>query len=97
VAEPARSRRPWLIPLTIAACVALQLVVVAAPAGHVARVAALLALAAVAVALGLRQTLAGLAASWPLRAAVVGTIALSILLIVVLLLDANVRAAEVLR
>lgn len=83
--------------VAIAACVALELGLAASADGAGVRVAALLALAAVAVALCLRQALGGLGASRALRLAVVGPVAFSIVLTVVLMLDAHVRGAGLLR
>jgi len=74
----------------VLACVGLELIVAASPAGVASRVTALLGLAAVAVALTLRQALSGVTLRG-LRAAVLVPIVLSIAVTVVLMLDAHRR------
>jgi len=81
----------------VAACMALQLAVASSSLGPGGRVAALLALTALAVMLCLRQALGGLVGSRALRAAVVGPIVFSIVLTIVLALDAQGRGAGLLR
>jgi len=77
--------------------IAIFTVVYLLPVGAGLTTAALLAFAALAVALYLRQALNGLAGAPSLRAAVIGPIVFSIVLTVVLALDAGVRAGHVLR
>ena len=96
MAERARTGRSWLATLAVAGCLAMELAVASAPLGFAARVVALVALAATAVALCLRQALGGLD-SRALRLAVVGPVLFSVVLTVVLALDACLRAGAVLR
>ena len=88
--------RPWLVAVGVLGCVALELAIASAPLGVRARAAALAALAALAVGLALRQVLGGLA-SRALRFAVVGPVLFSLLLTVVLALDAYARGEALLR
>jgi len=96
VAEPAGPGRSWLPALAVAGCIAIELAMATAPVGFAVRVAALLALASTAVALSLRQALGGLA-SRALRLAVMGPVVFSIVLTVVLTLDACARRGGLLR
>jgi len=88
--------RPWRGMVAVAGCVALQLGVAAASVDARTRAAALVALAAIAVALSLRQAMGGLQ-SRALRLAIVGPVVFSIVLTVVLTLDAGVRGGALLR
>ena len=93
---PASSRVAWLAPLAVLACVTFELAIAWAPLGVRARTAALLMLAALAVGLALRHALGGLA-SRGLRRAVVGAVIFSVVLTVVVALDAYARGGAVLR
>lgn len=98
MADQAPAQRPaWRAPVAVVVCVALELAIATSPLGSGARTAGLIALAAVAVALSLRQTLGGLVGARALRLAVMGPIAFSIVLAVVLMLDAQLRGGNVLR
>lgn len=89
-------RRPWLGTFAVAGCVAVELAIASAPLGVRQRAAALLALAALAVGLALRQAMGALA-SRALRLAVVGPVIFSLVLAVVLALDAWARGEALLR
>jgi|GEM_PF-6867171 len=96
----AGSNRGWLPALAVASCLAVELMVASGPLGSalgsVVQTTALGALAVSAVALSLRQALGGLS-SRALRWAVVGPLVFSLVLVVVLALDAGVRARTLLR
>jgi len=77
-------------------CVALELAIASAPLAAGARAAALVTLAALAVGLALRPALGGLA-SRAMRLAIVGPIIFSLVLTVVLALDAQARGGALLR
>jgi len=96
MAEATGRTGTWVPALAVAGCLAAELALAAAPVGWVAQSAALALLAATAVALSLRQALGGLSAR-ALRLAVVGPVVFSIVLVVVLALDAHVRAGALLR
>jgi hypothetical protein len=93
VDEKVSSGHPWLTTLALFACVALELVIASSPFGAPARVAALLGLATIAVALSLRQALGVGRASLVPRAIVYLPMLFSAVVIVVLLLDAHFRRA----
>ena len=92
-----RAARAWPVTLVVLGCVGLELMVAGSPAGPGARVTALSGLAGAAVALSLRQALGGLVGSRALRAAVVAPLLFSLVLTVVLMLDAHVRGGNLVR
>jgi hypothetical protein len=91
VDEKASPPRPWLTTLALFACVALELVIASSPFDAPARVAALLGLATIAVAISLRQALGVGPGSLVPRAIVYLPMLFSVIVIVVLLLDAHFR------
>ena len=85
------------MPLAVVGCVGLELVLASSPVSPAARVTGLLGLAGAAVALSMRQALGGLGRSRALRAAVLAPLVFSLIVTVVLMLDAHVRGGNLAR